>query len=77
MGSQGFMLAHVVPSGGRVRQFGSMKGHAGIITGHLGSSLGLWGEKVVLAQARLTFSKATVALNWEQFWIWGVREVLP
>ena len=49
----------------------AMMDQHGVIIAHLGSSLGLWGEKVAVATARLTFSKATMPLGCGQFEIWG------
>ena len=36
----------------------AMMDQHGVIIAHLGSSLGLWGEKVAVVRMQLTFSKA-------------------
>ena len=54
-------------------QFGGILGHNGIIIAGLGSSLGLWGEKVIIPSEITHFSKATMLLNGGSFETGGSR----
>ena len=77
IGHFGRMMRHVGTSWVILGQHGGMRGPHGIIMAHLGSSLGLWGEKVAVARARLVFSNATIAGECGTVEIWGVQGVLP
>ena len=54
-------------------QLGGIIGQHGIMMAPLGSSLELWGDKVAVARATATFSKATVPLNCDSFETGGSR----
>ena len=69
----GSMVRHVGASLMIFGQLGGIIGQPVIIMAPLWSSLGLLGEKVAVAQATATFSKATVPLNRGEFEMGGSR----
>ena len=54
-------------------QLGGIIGQHGVIMAPLGSSLELWGDKVAVARATATFSKAMIPLNCVSFETGGSR----
>ena len=72
----GPMMRHVGPIWAIFGQLGGMRGQHGMIMVHVGSSLGLWGEKVGILRVPLNLAKTMNALKSEQLWIWGVPERL-
>ena len=59
------MLCHAGAIWSIFGQLGGLRGQHGIIMAPLGSSLGLWGDKVAVARATATFPKATMPLKWD------------